>query len=244
MTPTRTTAILIGGLFLLSEVGAIVARLLYAPVLNTPSYVTGTGRDASLAVGVLFEALLVIAVVGTAVAIYPVVKRQSPRLALAYVAARIIEASIIAVGTISLLTVLLLRQQPRGADEGTLEVVAAALLTLQDATLLFGPGFALGIGSILLASLMYTSRLVPRIIAVLGLVGGAVITLSTVLVIFGLYGQFSPIGLLVALPVFVWEMSLALWLIIKGFNATALERVGDSRAGADRAEYSAVTELR
>ncbi|MET3809066.1 DUF4386 domain-containing protein [Arthrobacter sp. UYEF3] len=241
MTPTRRTAVLIGGLFLLSEVGAIVARLLYAPVLNTPSYVTGTGRDPSVALGVLFEVLLVIAVVGTAVAIYPVVRRRSPRLALAYVAARILEASIITVGTISLLTVLLLRQQPHGADEGTLEVVAAALLALQDASLLFGQGFALGTGSIVLAWLMYTSRLVPRFIAVLGLAGGAVITLSTVLVIFGLYGQFSPIGLLVALPVFAWEISLALWLIIKGFNATALERVEESRVGTERAKYSAIT---
>lgn len=225
MTTTRRTAIFIGGLFLLTEVGAILAHLLYTPVLNTPSYVIGSGREQSVAVGVLFEVLLVIAVVGTAVALYPVIKRHSPRLALAYLAARILEAAIIMMGTISLLTVLMLRQQPHGADDSTLEVVAAALLTLQDGTLLFGPGFALGIGSILLASLMYTSRLVPRIIAVLGLVGGAIITLSTVLVIFGLYGQFSPIGLIVALPVFAWELSLALWLIIKGFNAPALERV-------------------
>ncbi len=238
MTPIRRTAILIGGLFLLTEVGAIVGRLLYSPVLNTPSYVSDSGRDASVALGVLFEALLVIAVVGTAVALYPVLKRQSPGLALAYVAARILEAAIITMGTISLLTVLLLKQQSHGADEGTLEVIAAALLTLQDGTLLFGPGLALGVGSILLASVMYTSRLVPRIIAVLGLAGGAIITLSTMLVIFGLYGQFSPIGLIVALPVFAWEMSFALWLIIKGFNAAALERVGASRVDADLAEVT------
>lgn len=238
MTPTRRTAILAGVLFLLTEIGAIVGRLLYTPVLNAPGYVLGTGRDPMVAVGVLFEVLLVVAVVGTAVVLYPVLRRQSPALALAYVAARILEAAIILVGTISLLTVLMLRQQPPGVDDGPLEAVAAGLLALQDGTLLFGPGFALGIGSILLASIMFSSRLVPRAIAVLGLVGGTIITLSTVLVIFGLYGQFAPIGLLVALPVFAWEVSLALWLIVKGFSPAALERMANRRVGADQAEVT------
>ena len=249
MTPTRRTAILAGVFFLLTEIGAIVGRLLYAPVLNTPGYVLGTGvpgagRDSMVAVGVLFEVVLVIAVVGTAVVLYPVLRRHSPALALAYVAARILEAAIILVGTISLLTVLMLRQQQQPSDGngagggGALEAVAAGLLALQDGTLLFGPGFALGIGSILLASLMYSSRLVPRVIAILGLAGGAIITLSTVLVIFGLYGQFSPIGLLVALPVFAWEVSLALWLILKGFDAAAFERMAQRRVGAEPAEVT------
>lgn len=238
MTPTRRTAILAGVFFLLTEIGAIVGRLLYAPVLNTPGYVLGTGRDPMVTVGVLFEVVLVIAVVGTAVVLYPVLRRQSPALALAYVAARILEAAIILVGTISLLTVLMLRRQPSGIDDGPLEAVAAGLLALQDGTLLFGPGFALGIGSILLAAIMYSSRLVPRAIAVLGLVGGAIITLSTVLVIFGLYGQFAPIGLLVALPVFAWEVSLALWLIVTGFSQAALERMAKGRIGADLAEVT------
>jgi hypothetical protein len=225
MTPTRRAAILIGALFLLTEVGAIVGRLLYAPVLNTPGYVLGTGRDVSVAVGVLFETVLVVAVVGTAVVLYPVVKRSHPTLALAYVAARILEAAIIVVGILSLLTVLVLRAQPSDIDDDTLEGVAAALLALQDGTLLFGPGFALGIGSILLAALMFASRLVPRVIAILGLIGGAIITISTVLVLFGLYGQFSTIGLLVALPVFAWEVSLALWLLVKGFTPSTIERM-------------------
>lgn len=238
MSPTRRTAILAGVFFLLTEIGAIVGRLLYAPVLNAPDYVLGTGRDSTVAVGVMFEVVLAIAVVGTAVVLYPVLRRQSPALALAYVAARILEAAIILVGTISLLTVLMLRHQHPGVDDGALEAVAAGLLALQDGTLLFGPGFALGIGSILLASLMYSSRLVPRVIAILGLAGGAIITLSTVLVLFGLYGQFSGVGLLVALPVFAWEVSLALWLIVKGFSPAALERMAERRVGADPAEVT------
>lgn len=238
MTPTRRAAILIGALFLLTEVGAIVGRLLYAPVLNTPGYVLGTGRDASVVLGVLFETVLVVAVVGTAVVLYPVVKRSYPTLALAYVAARILEAAIIVVGIVSLLTVLILREQPHGVDAGALEGVAAGLLALQDGTLLFGPGFALGIGSILLAALMFASRLVPRPIAILGLAGGTIITLSTVLVLFGGYGQFSVIGLVVALPVFAWEVSLALWLLVRGFDPAAEERMRAAHDGADRTEVA------
>lgn len=237
MNPSRRTALLVGVLFLLTEVGAIVGRLLYAPVLNTPAYVLGSGSDPLVLLGVLFEVVLVIAVVGTGVVLYPVLKRQSQSLALAYVAARTIEAMIITVGILSLVTVLLLRQDSPGGADGALEVVAATLLTLQDATLLFGPGFALGIGSILLAALMYASRLVPRFIAVLGLVGGGLISLSTVLVLFGLYGQFSGVGLLVALPVFAWEVSLALWLIVKGFNVAAVSRL-QARADSGRLEVA------
>ena len=237
MTATRRTEILIGVFFLLTEIGAIAGRLLYAPVLDTPGYVLGSGRDPLVYAGVLFEVLLVIAVVGTAVAAYPVLVRQNRAVALAYVAARILEAAIVAVGTLSLLTVLMLRRQPH-TDPGALETVASALLALQDATLLFGPGFALGIGSILLASLMYSSRLVPRGIATLGLVGGVVITLSAGAVVFGLYGQFSTIGLVVALPVFAWEVSLALWLIFTGFNSTAFERMPRRDDAAARAEMA------
>jgi hypothetical protein len=214
MNPSRRTAALVGALFLLTEIGAIVGRLLYAPVLNTPGYVLGDGPDSLVLLGVLFEVMLMVGVVGTGVVLYPVLQHRRPALAL---------------GTLSLLTVLMLRQHSAGVDDATLEGIATALLTLQDGTLLFGPGFALGIGSILLAVAVFTTRLVPRAIAVLGLVGGTTITLSTVLVIFGVYGQFSPTGLIVALPVFAWELALAVWFIVKGFTTTP---AGAESAGA------------
>jgi hypothetical protein len=229
MNPSRRTAALVGALFLLTEIGAIVGRLLYAPVLNTPGYVLGDGPDSLVLLGVLFEVMLMVGVVGTGVVLYPVLQHRRPALALGYLAARVLEAAVIAVGTLSLLTVLMLRQHSAGVDDATLEGIATALLTLQDGTLLFGPGFALGIGSILLAVAVFTTRLVPRAIAVLGLVGGTTITLSTVLVIFGVYGQFSPTGLIVALPVFAWELALAVWFIVKGFTTTP---AGAESAGA------------
>jgi hypothetical protein len=175
--------------------------------------------------GGFFELLLVIAAVGTAVTLYPILKRQNEGLALAFFAARLLEAAVILVGTLSLLTIVTLRRQfaaGAGADPEVLSTIGSSLVALREWTYLFGPNFALGAASLLLAALMYSSRLVPRPIAVLGLAGGTMIPLSAVAVMFGAYDQFSPLGLIVALPVFAWELSLALWLIVKGFRPVSI----------------------
>jgi hypothetical protein len=225
MNLSRATAITAGVFFLLTEVGAIAGVALYSPALRGADYINGAGPEGSVFVGVAFELLLVIAAVGTGVTLYPILKRQHEGLALAFVAARVLEAAVILVGTLSILTIVTLRQQFAGttdADPATLSTIGSSLVALRDWTYLFGPNLALGAASLLLAWLMYSSRLVPRGIAVLGLVGGSLISLSAVAVLFGLYGQFSTLGLVIALPVFAWELSLALWLIVKGFRPVAI----------------------
>lgn len=221
MNLSRRTAVLTGVFFLLTEIGAIVGGLLYTPLLNGADYIVSLGDDNSVFLGASFEVILAISAVGTAVTLYPVLKRQNEALALAYVSARVLEAAVIVVGIISLLSVVTLRQDVAGsadADTAMLTTVGSALLAIHEWTFFFGPGIALGIGSLLLASLMYTTRLVPRAIAVLGLVAGSLICASSGAVLFGLYEQLSTIGLVVALPVFAWEVSLAVWLIAKGFR--------------------------
>ena len=163
--------------------------------------------------GALFEVIVVISVIGTAVALYPVVKRESEGVAIGYLAGRVAEAGIIAVGIVSLLSVVTLRQDG-GADAG----VGQALVAIHDWTFLLGPGFAIGVNTLLLAYLMYRSRLVPRAIAVTGLVGGPLIFASATAVLFGAYEQISVAASLAALPVFAWEMSLAGWMIAKGLR--------------------------
>ncbi|HYI32015.1 MAG TPA: DUF4386 domain-containing protein [Glaciibacter sp.] len=241
MNLSRRTAVVAGVFFLLTEIGAIVGALLYTPLLNGPDYIVSPGDDTSVFLGACFEVILVISAVGTAVTLYPILKRQNEALAIAYVSARVLEAAVIVVGIISLLAVVTLRQDlaaSADADAAMLVTVGSSLLAIHEWTFFFGPGIALGIGSVLLASLMYTTRLVPRAIAVLGLVGGALICASSVAVLFGAYEQVSTIGLVVALPVFAWEVSLAVWLIAKGFRAvpvltgTALERVVESQPSA------------
>jgi hypothetical protein len=151
-----------------------------------------------------------------------VVRREHEGLAIGYVAGRTVEAVVIITGIISLLSVVTLRQHlagTPGADAGALVTVSRALVAVHDWTFLIGPGLAIGVNTLLLATLMYRSRLVPRAIAVIGLAGGPLIFLSAFGVLLGAYPQLSLAGSLPAVPVAVWEMSLAVWLITKGFRS-------------------------
>ena len=224
-TAKRKTAVTAGVLFLLTEVGAIAGLALYDPILNGIDYINGSGADNQILFGALFEVLLVISAVGTAVTLYPILKRHNEGVAMAFVMARLLETVAIMIGILSMLTVVTLRRQYDGsadADSEALSSVGSALVAVHDWTFLLGPNFALGVASLLLAYLMYSSSLIPRPIAVLGLVGGVLILGSAVAVMFGAYEQTSTPGLIVALPVFAWELALAGWLIAKGFRPVSI----------------------
>ncbi|THA56649.1 DUF4386 domain-containing protein [Streptomyces sp. A1136] len=220
MRSTRRTAVLAGVLFLVTEVAAIGGLTLYGPVLHGAAYVTGSGADTRVFLGALSEFVLALAVIGTGVVLYPIVKRHGEGAALGYACGRLLEAAVIVVGIISVLSVVTLRRDSAGAgvDAASLAVAGDTLIAVHDWTFLFGPNFVLGANTLVLASLMYDSRLVPRFIAVLGLVGGTMICASAVAVLFGLYPQVSAAGSLAALPVFAWEVTLAVRLIAKGFD--------------------------
>ncbi|MFF3689918.1 DUF4386 domain-containing protein [Streptomyces sp. NPDC002187] len=221
MSSTRRTAVAAGVFFLITEIAAIAGLVLYRPVLSDANYVAGAGADSRVLLGGFFEVILVAAVIGTAVTLYPVVKRQNQSVALGYVCGRLLEAAVIIVGTVGVLSVVTLRQDlagAPGADKASLVAVGGSLVAIHDWTFLIGPNFVLGANSLLLAHLMYRSRLVPRFIAVLGLVGGPLICASAIAVMFGLYDQLSAWGSIAALPVFAWEVTLAVFLILKGFK--------------------------
>ncbi|RZU74320.1 uncharacterized protein DUF4386 [Micromonospora kangleipakensis] len=225
MGSTRRTAVAAGVFFLITEIAAIAGLVLYQPVLSDASYIVGAGADGRVLLGGLFELILVAAVIGTAVTLYPVVKSQHPGLALGYVCGRLLEAALIAVGVISVLSVVTLRQDlgtAPGTDEPSLVTAGRVLVAIHEWAFLLGPNVVLGANSLLLAWLMYRSELVPRIIAVLGLVGGPLICASATAVLFGRYDQLSPWGSIAALPVFAWEVSLAAYLILKGFRPSPL----------------------
>ncbi|MBB3677542.1 DUF4386 domain-containing protein [Modestobacter versicolor] len=221
MRSTRTTAVVTGVFFVVAAVAAVIGLALYAPVLDDPGYVLGGGADTRVLLGGFFEAVLVASVIGTGVALYPVLREHGPGLALGYAAGRTLEAAVIAVGIVSLLAVVTLRQDAAagsGADADALVTAARALVAVHDWTFLVGPGLVIGVNSLLLAVLVYRSRLVPRPIAVLGLVGGPLVFASSTAVLFGAYEQLSALGGLAAVPVAAWEMALAGWLIVKGFR--------------------------
>ncbi|UQX02722.1 DUF4386 domain-containing protein [Streptomyces sp. RerS4] len=211
MTPDRRTALVAGVLFLLTEVAAIAGLALYRPLLDG-----APGAGTRALVGVVCELVLVCAVVGTGAALFPVVRRWGEGPAIGYLCARALEAAVILVGVIAVLSLVTVRRDAPAAGG---EAVDVALVAVHDWTFLLGPNVALGLNTALLAYLMYRSRLVPRVIAVLGLVGGPLICASAVAVMFGLYDQLSPAGTLAALPVFAWELALAIRLLVKGWDA-------------------------
>ncbi|MGW7056001.1 DUF4386 domain-containing protein [Streptomyces sp. NPDC054887] len=234
MDSVRRTAVVTGVLFLVTEVTAIGALALYGPVLRGAEYVVGPGADSRVFLGALLEIVLAAAVVGTGVALFPVIKRQNEGAALGYVCARLLEAAVILVGTISVLAVVTLRKdlgEVGDGDAAALATAGEALGAIHDWTFLIGPNFVLGANSFVLAWLMYRSGLVPRFIAVLGLVGGALICVSATCVLFGLYEQVSVPGSVAAIPVFVWEVSLAVRLIAKGFEPSPLTSGVPPRSG-------------
>jgi Domain of unknown function (DUF4386) len=228
MDSTRRTALITGVLFVVTIVAAIPGALLYTPVLTDPEYVTGPGADGQIALGALFEIIVCIANIGTAVVLYRIVRRQNEAVALGYVASRIAESVLIAVGILSVLSVVTLRQQyaaGSGGEEGAFLVAGQALVALHDWTFLLGPGLLAGFGNgLLLGYLLFRSGLVPRPMALVGLIGGPIVFLSGIAVLFGVYEQGSGWSAIFTLPEIVWEVFLGIYLIVKGFRPSPITR--------------------
>ena len=219
----QTIAKVTGVLFLITFITAIPALLLFGPVLNDPGYIAGAGADSRVFLGAFLELLLIIANIGTAVVPFPILKRQNESLALGYVTARVVECTFIAVGILSVLAVVTLRQEAAGADAGALAAVGKALVAIKDWTFLLGPGFVVGVGNgLLLGYLMYRSGLVPRQMAVLGLVGGPLVCASGIAVMFGVFEPGSAGQFIATIPEIAWELSLGIYLTVKGFKPSPI----------------------
>jgi hypothetical protein len=209
-----------GVLFLITFVTSIPAFfVLYAPVLKDPGYIAGAGADSGVLLGAFLELILIIANIGTAVVIFPIVKRQSEELALGYVTARLVECTFILVGIVAVLGVVTLQQEVAGPAEGS---IAYTLAAIKDWTFLLGPGWVVGWGNgLILGYLMYRSGLVPRKMAWLGLVGGPLIILSGTLVLFDVADAGGAIQGIATIPEFLWELSLGIYCTVKGFRPSS-----------------------
>ena len=223
----QTIARVFGVLYLITIFTAITAYFFYVPVLDDPRYILGGGADTSVSLGAFLELMLIIANIGTAVVLYPILKRQNEILILGYVTARVMECVFIAVGILSVLTVVALRQEAAaGADAASLVTAGKTLVALHEWTSLLGPGFMVGVGNgLILGYLMYTSALMPRGMAVLGLVGGALIIASGVGVLLGVIEEGGVVQGIATIPEFLWELSLGIWPIVRGFNPSAIARL-------------------
>ncbi len=222
MDSTRRTASLFGWLFIATFVFSIPAFFIfYAPVLDEPNYITGAGADESFIVGLgaVSEVLLIVANVGTATVLYRIIKRQSETGAISYVSARLVEAIFIAIGIISILTFLFLREDsPRIGDANLGQV----LLAIYDRAFLVGPGFFAGLANgVILGYLMYKSGLVPRGMTYLGLIGGPLVMLSGIAIMLGLFERGDALQGIATIPEFFWELSLGIYCVVKGFRPSS-----------------------
>ena len=217
MTTLRKTALVAGALYLLTFV-SIPTLFLYAAV-KSPNFIVGPGPDTAAIVGGILEMIVALAGIGTAVVLYPVVKRQNEGVALGFVGSRTLEAATIFAGVACLLTVVTLRQTGAGADA---LVTGHALVTLYNRTFLIGQSFIPAVNALLLGSLLYQSRLVPRVLPLLGFIGAVLLVASFIAILFSLWGQMSAQAALAALPIALWEFSLGVYLVVKGFKPSPI----------------------
>ncbi|MEJ7827227.1 MAG: DUF4386 domain-containing protein [Segetibacter sp.] len=212
----RKTAMAAGVLYLLTFV-SIPTLVLYGSV-HGPNYILGPGPDTSVIIGGILEIIVALAGIGTAVALYPVLKKQNEGVSMGLVGSRILEAGTIFTGVMFLLTVVTLRQTSAGVDA---LVTSQTLVTMYDRMFLIGQSFMPAVNDILLGFLLYKSRLVPRGLSLIGLIGGPILIAGDICVLFGLTGQHHPTTALFAVPVALFEFSLGIYLIVKGFKSKA-----------------------
>src|SRR4051812_7527675 len=217
MSSLRKYSLAAGLCYLLTFV-SIPTLALYRPV-RALDFVAGPGPDTPVMVGVLLEMIVALAGIGTAVALYPVLRRQGEARAVGFVASRVLEAATIYVGIASLMSIVTLRQA--GAGTGAL-VVGQGLAAQYQGTFFFGQSFIPAVNGVLLGSLLYQSRLVPRWLPVLGFIGAGLLVASWFAILVGFSGAVSPSAAILALPIAVWEFSLGIYLTFWGFKASPI----------------------
>jgi Domain of unknown function (DUF4386) len=236
MDPMRRTSLLAGILYLITFV-SIPTLFLYNPVRDDADFVLGAGSDTGVLWGAFSEVVVALAGIGTAVVLFRVAKRQSETAALGFVAARVLEASLIFVGVVSLLSVVTLRHDvagTAGADPASLVTTSHTLLATYDWAFLLSQSLMPVFNALCLGYVMYRSGLVPRILPVVGLIGAPLLLASDIAIFFGVYDRMAPIAALAALPIAAWEFSLGVYLTVKGFKPAAVTALPTAARRTDR----------
>jgi hypothetical protein len=217
---------LAGGIAYLVTFAASIPQLkLFSGIIDDPSgFISGTSSNTSVLWGSWLEVITAAACVATAVALYPATRRISRTAAIGFVTTRVIEATLILVGVLGVLSVVTLKANFAGATgdaAGNLQMAGETLVALRQWTFLLGPGLIAGFNALFLGYVMYRGRLVPRIIPTLGLIGAPLMFLTATATIFGAWEQTSIPSGLCTIPVFIWELSLGVYLTVKGFRQSA-----------------------
>jgi hypothetical protein len=221
MPSHRKISLTAGILYILTFV-SIPTLAMYGPV-KSAGYILTSGPDTSAIVGGILEIIVALAGISTAVVLFSILKKQNESAAIGLIAARILESSTIFAGVAFLLTIVTLRQTGAGADA---LASSHTLALLYDRIFLLGQSFMPAVCDLLVGFMLYKSRLVPRSLSLIGIIGGPLLLIGYFAVMFGLLGQHDALAGLSAIGVAVFEFSLGVWLIVKGFNleaVTALE---------------------
>jgi hypothetical protein len=218
----RVNGIITGCFFIAATVFAIIGLKLYDPILSSNDYlIRGAANSSQVILGAVFEMILVVSACGTAIMLYPYLKVYNKRLALGYLTFRVLEAVFISMGVISVLSLFTLSQSYTvngNPDKDVYHTVGVIAKAFHDWTLIIGPKFVLGINTFIYSYVLYKTELVPRKLTVLGLTGAVLVFINSLLDMFGFITSFSLGDILLVLPIAIYEMILAGWLIAKGFN--------------------------
>jgi hypothetical protein len=240
MTSIRRTALIAGIAYLVTFISSIPAYFLQEPLLTDPNYIIGSGVDTRVILGSFLDLVTAFAGIATAVALYSVIRRQHEGFALGFVTTRVMEGAIIVVSTVALLAVVSLRTDgATGTEATTLTVMQRMLVDVRDWTFLFGPGLMPVLNALLLATVLYRSRLVPRIIPTAGLIGAPLLFSSTIGTMFGVNDTQSLWTGIATMPIFFWELSVGLYMTFKGFRTDAPILATEAARGMGSAPASA-----
>jgi hypothetical protein len=232
----RRTSLAAGILYLITFV-SIPTLFLYNPVRDDADFVLGAGSDTGVLWGAFAEVVVALAGIGTAVVLFRVARRQSETAALGFVTARVLEASLIIVGVVSLLSLVTLRHDvagTAGADPASLITIGQTHLATYDWAFLLGQSLMPVFNALCLGYVMYRSGLVPRILPILGLVGAPLLLASDIAIFFGVIDRVSPVAAVAFIPIAVWELSLGIYLTVKGFRPSAVASLPSAAQAADR----------
>jgi hypothetical protein len=224
MDSTRKTS-LFAGIFYLITFISIPTLGLYGSLKTDRDFITSAGSSTGVLCGAFLEVIVALAGIGTAVTLFPVVKRQNEAMALGFVAVRTLEAAMIFTGVLSILSLVHLREDlgaAGGADSGSVVTTGASLVATYNGTFLLGQTLMPCMSALLLGTLMYRSGLVPRAIPLMGLIGAPLLITSTIAVLFGIIEPISAWSAIATLPVALWELSLGIWLTFKGFKPSPI----------------------
>jgi hypothetical protein len=216
MTSSRKTSLAAGILYLLTFISIPTLSLYHE--IHQPNFILGSAPSSDVVLGGMLELLMALFCIGTAIVLYPVLRKQNETLALGFVAARVLEAALIFAGVAALLTVLQMRSL--GAEA---QVMSQAFMMLYDRLFLISQSFIPAVNGLLLGTLLYQSRLVPRLLPIIGIIGAFTLTAGDVAVLYGVYDQHAPIAGLSAVLIALWEFSLGIYLTVRGFKTEGVE---------------------